>query len=75
MNSFKQNYVTILISVKFLGIWWEFWSERIMIGDDPNGFFRYVRDKYRKKFKKFRMRLYYPDDYYEVTNDNVKHLF
>ena len=70
----KQDYTAIFIAVKFLGIYWEFWSEyRYM--EDPVEFFQRTRDRYMVKFggKKFRMRLCYPDDYWEVTQTNVKH--
>lgn len=75
-NIFSQNFTNILISKKIFGIWVEFWSEKIVIGDNHTEFFQSIRDKYRKKFKgkPFRMRLYYPDDYFEVTETNVKHI-
>lgn len=73
---FIQKYTAIFISVKFLGFFWEFWSENIIIGDDRIEFFRNTREKYKKKFKnkKFKMRLYYPNEYYLIENENLKHL-
>lgn len=75
-DRFTQKYTTILISVKFLGCFWEFWSENITFGDDSTEFLQCVRDKYKRKFKnrKFKMRLYYPDEYYLVEPTTVKHL-
>lgn len=65
-----------MISKKIFGIWLECWSEQKIIGDNDAVFFRETRDKYRKKFnnKEFRMRLYYPDEFYQVTKDTVKHI-
>lgn len=60
----KRNFTAIFISVKFMGIWFEFWSEYVVIGDDATDFFQEVKQKYIKKFKNkdFRMRLIYPND-------------
>ena len=46
------------------------------MGDEGAEFFRAVRDKYKNKFgnKTFRMRLCYPDDFYKVTSETVKHI-
>jgi len=76
-NLFKQNFTTILISKKVFGLWVEFWSEHIVMGDDDTEFFQSVRDKYRIKFKgkPFRMCLYYPNDTWEVTKETVKHIY
>lgn len=69
-NIWATDYSTIMISKKFLGIWWEFWSEPYhYYFDNQTEHFKYVRDKYIKKFKgkPFRMRLYYPD---QIRNIN-----
>jgi hypothetical protein len=72
---FNQSYSAILISVKFLGTYWEFWSEYPIFGDDLTDFFRTTRDKYRAKFGKrdFIMRLHYRDEIYHYRNDVMNH--
>jgi hypothetical protein len=72
----KKSYDVILISRQFFGIWFEFWSEKPLPYEDKVEFFREVRERYRRKWnnKPFRMRLYYSDDYYEVTKDSVNHI-
>jgi hypothetical protein len=74
MSAFKKDYSTILISRKYFGIWFEFWSEYPTMGDDKGEFFRTVREKYRNKWngEEFRMRLFFSDDYFEVTKEYVK---
>jgi hypothetical protein len=71
---FKENYTAIFVSVKFLGLYWEFWSERPVIGDDHAEFFRTTRDRYRKKWpnREFKMRLYYKNLHYLVDSNTVK---
>jgi hypothetical protein len=73
MSSFKKEYSGIMISIYFLGIYWECWAEYNVLGDDHGEFFIRTREKYRKKLgdRKFIMRLYYPDDKYLVTKNNV----
>ncbi|MCK9415913.1 hypothetical protein M0Q97_04565 [Candidatus Dojkabacteria bacterium] len=47
----KQEFTTILISVKWLGIWWEMWSEpytsTMKEHLDRKEFYMFVRDKYK----------------------------
>ena len=76
MPIFDRRLSHIHIAVKFCGMYFEFWSERLIMGDNDADFFRTVRDKYRKKFngKTFRMTLVYPSEVYEVSKTNVKHL-
>lgn len=76
MSVFNQKLTYINIAVKFCGIYFEFWSERLTMGDNDADFFRAVRDKYRKKFngKTFRMTLVYPSEICEVSKTNVKYL-
>ena len=69
----KRYYSAIFISVKFMGIWWEFWSEYRTLGDDSMELFREVKNKYIKKLKNrdFRMRLHYPDDIRYIKNKKI----
>lgn len=66
----KQNYSNILVSVKFLGIYWELWQETYCFGETQSEFFQNIKQKYIKKFGKrpFKMRLYYPDMVYDIQN-------
>ena len=75
-NIFSQRFTSILISKKICGVWVEFWSEQKVMGDNDTEFFQSVRDKYKTKFndKPFRMRLYYPNEFFEVTNKTVNHI-
>lgn len=68
-NIWKQDYTNIFISVKFLGIYWEFWQETYYFGDSQEEFFHIIKDKYNKKFKnrEFKMRLYYPNKDYVIN--------
>ena len=61
-NIWKQNYSHITISVKFLGIYWEFWSENYMFVFSQSEFVDKVKEKYRKKFGKrsFKITFHYP---------------
>lgn len=67
-NIWKQNYSHITISVKFLGIYWEIWSERYVFCDGYSENFQQVKEKYRKKFgkRKFKMTLHYPPLTYDI---------
>lgn len=73
---YSQRFTSILISVKFLGIWWEFWQENISLGDNSKEFFQEVKRQYMRKFgnRTFKMRLYYPNEDFVVSNNSVKHL-
>lgn len=66
----KQNYTHILISVKFLGIYWELWSEMYIFGETPDEFFHSIKNKYKTKFGKreFNMKLIYPSHSYNIKN-------
>ena len=73
---YSQRFTSILISVKFMGIWWEFWQENVTIGDESKEFFQEVKRQYKRKFgdKPFKMRLYYPSEDFVISNNSVKHL-
>lgn len=62
-NIWKQNYCRINVSVKFIGIWWEFWSYPYLYGLTYNQHFENVKLHCINKFgkKQFKMRLVYPD--------------
>jgi hypothetical protein len=64
----KQSFTHIIISVRFLGLNWEFWSESRVFGDDDSEFIEFVKTKYKRKFgtRSFTIRPVYPSTYYKV---------
>ena len=68
-----QKCDVILIAVKFMGIYWEIYSERNYDNLPPEEFFQKTRDRYRNKlsYKPFRMRLHYQDEKFLVTAGSV----
>lgn len=69
MADWKRNFTSIIISRKFLGIWWDLWSVRLVPGDDPGKVFQETKNHYSRKWNggQFKMRLYYGIDEYVVN--------
>ena len=61
--SYSQEYSSIIIGVKFFGIYWEFWKHPKLFRISHKDYCDNIKNIYKKKFKgrECRMRLYYPN--------------
>jgi hypothetical protein len=67
-NVWKQSFTHINIGVKFLGIYWEMWSENKIFGEEDDNFIQEVKTKYKRKFgdRSFYIRPVYPSTTYKI---------
>jgi len=62
-----KSYDVIIIEVRFMGLYWDWWRFPIGPNDDPDEFFSLVKNLFRNKLKRpFRMRLHYKDKSYNI---------